>query len=280
MRLIDKGFQGVGLVATLSGLLILAFFIGDILRLGLPRLSWEFITGLPSRNPEKAGLYTALIGTIWIVLMAVIFAIPIGIAAGLYLEEYGKNNRFGRLLETNINNLAGIPSIIYGLLGLEIFVQTMRLGHSVLSAGLTLALLIQPIIIVATRQAARGVPKSLREASYALGATRWQTIRFMLLPASAGGILTGIILALSRAIGESAPLLAIGVMAYVPFAPSHPLDEYSALPVQIYNWISRPQKGFAVDAAAGIIILLLVSFALNGLAIYFRNKWQSSIKKN
>lgn len=273
----DQIFKYFGLVCTLSGLVLLAFFILDILIQGLPQLNWDFITGLPSRFPERAGILTSLMGTLWIIALTAFFAIPIGIAAGVYLEEYGKKNRFARFLEINITNLAGIPSIIYGLLGLEIFVQAMGLGHSVLSASLTLALLILPIIIVATRQAVRAVPNSMRQASYGIGATKWQTIRLIVLPASMGGILTGIILALSRAIGESAPLLAIGVMAYVPFAPSHPMDEFSALPVQIYNWISRPQHGFAVDAAAGIIILLIVTFLMNGLAIYYRNRWQKKI---
>jgi len=277
--LIDRAFYYVGLGATLFGLVLLAFFIGDILYWGLGRLNWDFVTGLPSRIPEKAGIYTALMGSLWIVVLSALIALPVGIAGGIYLEEYGAHNRWTRLLETNINNLAGIPSIIYGLLGLELFVHTMALGHSVLSASLTLGLLIQPIIITTTRQAIRGVPRSLREASLALGATRWQTTIRLVVPASLGGILTGVILALSRAIGESAPLLAIGVMAYVPFAPTTPMDEYSALPVQIYNWISRPQKGFEIAAAAGIILLLLVSFLLNGLAIYYRNRWQRQMRK-
>lgn len=274
----DKIFKYFGIFSTLLGLFILCTFILDILKDGLGRLSIDFFINLPSRKPELSGIYTALIGTLWIVFLTAIFAIPIGIAAGIYLEEYGKKSRFAGIIEININNLAGVPSIIYGLLGLEIFVHTLGFGQSVLSASLTLTLLILPIIIVTSREALKAVPNTLRMASTGMGATQWQTIRHVVLPASLGGIMTGIILALSRAIGETAPLIAIGVMAYIPFAPGSPFDEFSALPVQIYNWISRPQQGFIINAAAGIIVLLTISLIMNLIAIYFRNKWQKNIR--
>lgn len=277
-RIKDKIFQYFGIACTFFGLFMLAIFIGDVLQKGLSRIDWEFITKLPSRFPEKAGIFTALMGTCWILFLTAIIAIPIGVSAGLYLEEYGKRNRFAAILEINITNLAGIPSIIYGLLGLEVFVRVMGLGQSVLAGALTLSLLILPVIIVATRESVRAVPRSLREASFALGATKWQTIWTQVLPASIGGILTGVILALSRAVGEAAPLIVVGALAYVPFAPSTPLDEFSVLPIQIYNWVSRPQQGFVINSAAAIIILLMVTFAMNGIAIYFRNRWQKKIK--
>lgn len=273
-RLFDRAFRVVGLLATLLGLLLLAVFLLDILRTGLGRLDWQFLTNLPSRFPARAGIYTALLGTVWIMVLTALIAVPVGLAAGVYLEEYGRKSRWSALLEINITNLAGVPSVIYGLLGLNIFVRFLRMGSSVLAASCTLALLILPILIVATREAIRAVPKTLREASFALGATRWQTIWYQVLPASMGGILTGIILALSRAVGETAPLLVLGVLAYVPFAPKSPLDEFSALPVQIFNWISRPQQAFGLNAAAAIIVLLLITFGLNGLAIFLRNRWR------
>jgi len=277
-RLKDQLFKIWGIACTLIGLVLLAVFIGDILIDGLRRIDWSFITNLPSRKAEKSGIYTALMGSIWILLLTTIVAFPLGVAAGVYLEEYAKKNRFSALLEINISNLAGVPSIIYGLLGLEVFVRIMGLGASVLAGALTLSLLILPIIIVATREAIKAVPQSIRDASYALGASKWQTIRNQILPASGGGILTGVILALSRAVGETAPLIVVGALAYVPFAPSNPLDEFSVLPIQIFNWISRPQHGFIENAAAAIIILLLITFVMNGIAVYFRNKWQKKWK--
>lgn len=277
-RLLDKAFMYWGLFCTLLGVLLLVLFIGDILVDGLSRIDWDFITSLPSRKPEKAGIYTALMGSIWILFFTTLIAFPLGVAAGIYLEEYAKKGRLSNILEINIANLAGVPSIIYGLLGLEVFVRTMNLGNSILAGSLTLALLILPVIIVATRESIRAVPKTLREASYALGATKWQTIWNQILPASFGGILTGVILAISRAVGETAPLIVVGALAYVPFAPSGPMDEFSILPMQIFNWMSRPQHGFIVNAAAAILILLLVTFLMNGIAMYFRNRWQKKIK--
>ena len=277
-RVKDQIFKYWGIFCTAIGLVLLSVFIGDILIDGLRRIDWEFIISLPSRKPEKSGIYTALMGSIWILLMTTIIAFPMGVAAGIYLEEYSKKNKIAGLLEINISNLAGVPSIIYGLLGLEVFVRIMNLGASVLAGSLTLSLLILPIVIVATREAIKAVPASVKDASYALGASKWQTIWHQILPASSGGILTGVILALSRAVGETAPLIVVGALAYVPFAPESPMDEFSVLPIQIFNWISRPQHGFIENAAAAIIILLLITFIMNGIAVYFRNKWQQKWK--
>jgi phosphate transport system permease protein len=257
---------------------MLALFLGNIIIEGIGRIDWEFITSFPSRRAEKAGILPALAGTLWIMGLTAIIAIPLGISAGIYLEEYGRKNRLSRILEVNISNLAGVPSIIYGLLGLEIFGRIMGMGGSLLAGASTLSLLILPIIIVSTREAIKAVPSSIKEASFAMGASKWQTIWHQLLPASFGGIITGVILALSRAIGETAPLIVIGALAYVPFVPSGPSDEFSVLPIQIFNWIGRPQKGFAVNAASAIIILLIVTFVLNGFAMFLRNRWQRKVK--
>lgn len=278
LRLQDQIFKIWGIACTLLGIVLLVIFIGSVVIDGIGRIDWDFITNLPSRKAERAGIWTALMGSIWILVLTTIIALPIGIAAAIYLEEYAQKNRLSSILEINISNLAGVPSIIYGLLGLEVFVRVLEMGSSILAGSFTLALLILPIVIVSTREAIKAVPKSIRDASYALGASKWQTVSQQLLPASFGGILTGIILALSRAIGETAPLIVIGALAYVPFAPSSPMDEFSVLPIQIFNWISRPQAGFEVNAAAAIIILLLITFMMNGIAVYFRNKWQKKLK--
>lgn len=277
-RLKDQAFKIWGIACTFLGLILLIIFIGSILIDGLQRIDWDFITSLPSRKAERAGIYTALMGSVWILVFTTIIALPLGIAAAIYLEEYAKQSRLSSLLEVNISNLAGVPSIIYGLLGLEVFVRIMEMGASVLAGSFTLALLILPIVIVATRESLKAVPKSIRDASFALGASKWQTVSQQLLPASFGGILTGVILALSRAVGETAPLIVIGALAYVPFAPESPMDEFSVLPIQIFNWISRPKHGFEINAAAAIIVLLLITFILNGIAVYFRNRWQSKFK--
>ncbi len=274
---IDQAFRIFGIGCTLFGLLMLVIFIGNILIDGLDRIDWDFLTSLPSRKAERAGILTAWTGTAWILGLTALIAIPVGVAAGVYLEEYGRKNRIASIVEVNIANLAGVPSIIYGLLGLEIFGRLMQLGASLLAGALTLALLILPILIVATREALKAVPSSLREASYAMGATKWQTIYHQVLPAAAGGILTGIILSLSRAMGETAPLIVIGALAYVPFVPVSPMDEFTVLPMQIFNWVSRPQQEFLINGAAAIIILLLITFVMNGAAVYLRNKWQKKI---
>ncbi len=276
-RAIDLLFKYTGIFCTLSALVILAIFLINIVSEGLSRIDWQFISSLPSRKAERAGILTAWTGTVWILSLTAIISIPFGVSAGIYLEEYGRKNRLASIVEVNIANLAGVPSIIYGLLGLEIFVRILNFGGSLLAGSFTLALLILPIIIVATREALKAVPKTLREASYGIGATKWQTIWYQVLPAASGGILTGIILALSRAVGETAPLIVIGALAYVPFVPTNPMDEFTVMPMQIFNWISRPQHEFLVNGAAAIIILLLITFIMNGIAIYLRNKWQKKI---
>ena len=276
-KIIDQAFKVLGICSTLVGLVLLAYFLFDIVYDGIGRIDLDFLSDLPSRKAEKAGILPAWVGTSWILGLTAIVSIPIGIAAGVYFEEYAKKNRMNNFLEVNIANLAGVPSIIYGLLGLEIFVRMFNLGGSLITGAFTLALLILPIIIVATREAIKAVPKSLREAAYGLGATKWQTVWTQVLPASSGGIMTGTILALSRAIGETAPLIVIGALAYVPFIPSSPMDEFTVLPMQIFNWTTRPQHAFLVNAAAAIIVLLVITFAMNGVAIYLRNKWQKKV---
>ena len=277
-RIKDNAFKYFGIACTVFGLAMLAIFLGNIIIEGIARIDWAFITNFPSRNPDKAGILPALVGTLWIMGLTAVIAIPLGIAAGIYLEEYGKKSKLATLLEINISNLAGVPSIIYGLLGLEIFGRIMGMGGSLLAGASTLSLLILQIIIVSTREALKAVPSSIKEASFAMGASKWQTVWHQLLPASFGGVITGIILALSRAVGETAPLIVIGALAYVPFVPASPTDEFSVLPIQIFNWISRPQKGFAINAASAIIILLMVTFIMNGIAMYLRNRWQKKVK--
>ena len=277
-RLQDKMFRYRALACTLVALVVLALLLWDILSRGLGRLSWSFLDSLPSRHAEKAGILTALAGMISLLLFTVIVSLPVGIMAGIYLEEYGKRNWFAKFVEINISNLAGVPSIIYGILGLQVFVRMAGLGNSLLAGAFTLSLLIMPIIIVATREAVKAVPSSLKEASYGMGATKWQTIRRVVLPSALGGILTGIILAISRAVGETAPLLVIGALTYVPFIPEGPMDQFTTLPIQVFNWTTRPQAAFVVNAAAGIIILLLVTFLLNAIAIYIRNRWYKKIR--
>lgn len=274
----DNLFRYTALAFTMFALLVLAVLLIDIISNGIGRINWSFFTNLPSRHPEKSGIYTALAGMLTLLFLTIIFSLPIGILAGVYLQEYARKNRFAKILEINIANLAGVPSIIYGILGLQLFVRTAGLGNSLIAGALTLALLILPIIIVSTREAIRAVPDSLREASYGMGATKWQTTSRVVIPSALGGILTGIILSISRAVGETAPLLVIGALVYVPFIPEGPNDQFTTLPIQIFNWISRPQKGFVIDAAAGIIVLLLITFLLNGVAIYIRNKWNKKVR--
>jgi len=276
-RIKDLIFQYVGIICTFLGLIVLSILLFNIVKEGFLRIDWDFLTSLPSRKADKAGIFTAWIGSIWILVFTFLVSVPLGVSAGIYLEEYNSNSKLSSLLELNISNLAGVPSVIYGLLGLEIFVRGFSLGSSVLAGSFTLGLLILPIIIVATREALKAVPQSLRAASFALGATKWQTISYQVLPASFGGILTGVILAISRAVGETAPLIVVGALAYVPFTPQNPMDEFTVLPIQIFNWVSRPQAEFSVNAAAAIIILLLITFVMNGIAVYFRNRWQKKI---
>ena len=277
-KLTDKVFKYTALTFTLFALAILVILLVDIFSKGLARINWDFFRSLPSRNANRSGIMTAMAGMLSLLFFTIIIALPIGILAGVYLQEYGKKNRFASFIEINIANLAGVPSVIYGILGLTLFVRILNMGNSLIAGALTLALLIMPIIIVATREAIKAVPNSLREASYGMGATKWQTTSKVVIPSALGGILTGIILAISRAIGETAPLLVIGALVYVPFIPEGPNDQFTTLPIQIFNWTSRPQADFIINAAAGIIALLLITFLLNGIAIYIRNKWYKKIK--
>lgn len=277
-KITDKVFKYFALAFTVFALLILAVLLIDIFSRGFARINWGFFRNLPSRHAERAGIMTALAGMFSLLFITIIIALPIGILAGVYLQEYGKRNRFAQFIEINIANLAGVPSVIYGILGLTLFVRILRLGNTLIAGAFTLSLLILPVIIVATREAIKAVPDSLREGSYGMGATKWQTTSKVVLPSALGGILTGIILSISRAIGETAPLLVIGTLVYVPFIPEGPNDQFTTLPIQIFNWTSRPQSGFIVNAAAGIIILLLITFLLNGIAIYIRNRWYKKMR--
>jgi len=260
------------------GVLLLFLLLWDVFTRGLPWLSWDFLTSFPSRFPERAGIRSALFGSIWLILLTAAFAVPIGVGAAIYLEEYAPKNRLTKIIEINISNLAGVPSIVYGILGLTLFVRTLLLGRSLLAGALTMALLILPIIIISSQEALRAVPKSIREASYALGATRWQTIRHQVLPAARPWILTGNILALSRALGETAPLIMVGALSFVAFVPRTPLDPFTALPIQIFSWVGRPQEEFASLAAAGIIVLMAFLLTMNATAIILRNRYQRRLE--
>ena len=273
-RLSDLALHGLGLGATLLGLLVLAILLADIFRDGLGRLSWDFLTGFPSRRAENAGIYAALTGTVWVIALTIVLAVPIGVGAAVYLEEYGDRGWWARLIEINIANLAGVPSVIYGLLGLGLFVRTLGFGRSVLAGAATLALLVLPVVILSSREALRAVSPSLREASYALGATQWQTVWHQVLPVALPGMLTGMILALSRAIGETAPLITMGALTYVPFAPDGIWSPFTVLPIQVFNWVSRPQEAFLENAAAGMIVLLVLLVAMNGFAAWLRDRYQ------
>lgn len=277
-RLVDQSFKYFGIACTFLGLVLLAIFMVNIITEGAQRINWQFLSSLPSRLPARAGILTAWTGSLWIFTLTGLIAIPLGISASIWLEEYGKKNPLAQFLEINISNLAGVPSIIYGILGLQIFGRMMNLENSLLAGSFTLALLILPIIIVATREAIRAVPGTIREASYALGASKWQTIWNQVLPASFSSILTGIILALARAVGETAPLIVIGALAYVPFVAQSPMDEFTVLPIQIFNWVSRPQAGFLINAAAGSLVLLCFVFFMNGVAILLRRRAQRNLK--
>ena len=273
----DRVFAVLVFAATMVGLVVLAVLLMDIARDGVTRLSWDFITSFPSVSPENSGIYPALLGSLWLLGLTALFSVPLGVGAAIYLEEYASDTWLTRLIEVNISNLAGVPSIIYGLLGLGIFVNLLGPvtgGQSLISGALTLSLLILPIIIIATREALRTISDSVREGGYALGATRWEVIRSHLLPMALPGALTGTILALSRAIGETAPLIVVGAATYLTFTPSGPQSAYSALPIQIYSWVSQPQPAFQVNAAAGIVILMLVLLLTNSVAIYLRNRYQ------
>jgi phosphate transport system permease protein len=284
-------FWVIGFLSTLVGLVLLLVLMIDLFMDGAPRLSYKFLTSFPSRFPEEAGILSAWVGSFLVLLVTAGAAIPLGVAAGIYLEEYARKTWLTDIIEINIANLAGVPSIVYGLLALGLFVYFLKFGESILTAGLTLALLILPMVIMATREAIRAIPGSIREASYALGATKWQTVQWHIIPYSTGGILTGVIIGLSRAIGETAPIITVGALTFIAFLPSSPftselpfisfkwlLDPFTVMPIQMFNWVSRPQQAFQVNAAAAGIILMGMTLLMNGLAIYIRYKFRKKIK--
>ena len=273
-RLVARVCHALLALATWTGVALLLILLVAVTQQGIQWLSPQFFTHFPSRFPEQAGIKSALWGTVWLVGLTTLISVPIGVGAAIYLEEYARPGRLNSLIEINIANLAGVPSIVYGLLGLAFFVRWLALERSVLAGAFTMTLLILPVIVIAAREALRAVPSSLRQAAYALGATRWQTIYHHVLPAALPGALTGVILALSRAIGETAPLIMIGALTYVPFTPRGPMDAFTALPIQIFNWASRPQKEFLGLAAAGIIVLLVVLLTMNAAAILIRHRFQ------
>ncbi|HUF50044.1 MAG TPA: phosphate ABC transporter permease PstA [Longimicrobiales bacterium] len=266
-------FHGICLLATLVGVVVLVVLLIDILRDGLGSLSWDFLNGYPSRRAATSGLKPALFGSIWTMALTAVIAFPLGVGTAIWLEEFARESRFKAIVETNIANLAGVPSIVYGILGLAVFVRFLALGRSVLAGALTLALLILPVIIIASQEAIRAVPSTIRLGAYALGATRWEAIRFHVLPLAFPGILTGTILALSRAVGEAAPLLVIGALAFLRFVPDGPLDQFTVIPIQIFNWVSKPQAAFQNVAAAAGIVLLVMLLTMNAAAIVLRNRY-------
>ncbi|NNE44583.1 MAG: phosphate ABC transporter permease PstA [Gemmatimonadetes bacterium] len=265
-------FRAVCGLMTSLGIILLFVLLWRIGREGAAWVDWQFITSFPSRHPEKAGILSGLVGTLWMALMTAGISVPVGVGAAIYLEEFATRNRFTRFMEVNIANLAGVPSIIYGMLGLTVFVRALGLNRSLLAGALTMSLLVLPVIIVASREAIRQVPSAFRHAAFALGASRWETVRHHVLPAAVPGILTGVILSLSRAIGETAPLVVIGAFAYVAFVPEGPMDDFTVLPIQIFNWAGRPQEEFHSLAAAGILVLLAVLLLLNATAVFIRHR--------
>ena len=292
---ISKYWNGVfwiiGFLSTLVGLVLLLVLMIDLFIDGAPRLSYKFFSSFPSRFPEEAGILSAWVGSFLVLLVTAGAAIPLGVAAGIYLEEYARKNWVTDIIEINIANLAGVPSIVYGLLALGLFVYLLKFGETILTAGLTLALLILPMVIMATREAIRAIPGSIREASYALGATKWQTVQWHIIPYSMGGILTGIIIGLSRAIGETAPIITVGALTFIAFLPAPPvtsefpfisfkwlMDPFTVMPIQMFNWVSRPQKAFQMNAAAAGIVLMGMTLLMNGVAIYIRYKFRKKIK--
>ena len=270
----DLIFQAISLLTLVVALTGLGALVWTVVADGAPHLSWHFITNIASRHAEQAGVYHALMGSIWVITLTGLLALPVGVAAAIYLEEYGSRSAVSRFIELNIANLAAVPSIIYGLLGLGLFVRLMGMGQSVMAGAATLALLALPVVILSTREALRTVPNSIREGSYALGATKWRTIWNQVLPMSLPGVLTGLILALSRAIGETAPLITIGALTYIPFAPDTVWSKFTVLPIQIFNWVSRPQADFKVNAAAGILVLLVLLLSMNAIAVIVRDRYQ------
>ncbi|MDT9024877.1 MULTISPECIES: phosphate ABC transporter permease PstA [Rossellomorea] len=272
--MVNSVFKGLFFLATLFGLVVLSVLLYRVFTQGIGYLDLQFLQNVGSRFPEKAGIYAAFMGTIWLMFVVVIVSFILAVGTAIYLEEYAKQNKINKFIKVNISNLAGVPSVVFGLLGLTIFARAFALGQSVLAAGLTMSLLILPVIIVAAQEAIRSVPRELRDASYGMGATKWQTITRVVLPAAIPGILTGSILAFSRAIGETAPLVVIGVPTILLFTPGSILDTFTALPMQIYDWTKRPQADFHDVAAAGIIILLGLLLLMNSIAVLIRNKFQ------
>jgi phosphate transport system permease protein len=277
----ERLFELLSLAATFVGVVVLGALVFDVMGDGLGRIDWQFLTSFPSRKPENAGIYSALVGSIWLLVLTAMVAFPIGVATAVYLEEYAEPGPLEQAIEINIANLAGVPSIIYGLLGLELFVRIFHPltgGRSILAGALTMALLVMPIVIIAAREALKAVPGSLRQGGYALGATRWQVVWTLVLPSALPGILTGTILALARAVGETAPLITMGALTYVAFVPQLGLEglqsPFTVLPIQIFNWVSRPQAGFHTNAAAGIVVLLVLMLLMNLAAIVLRNRYQ------
>ena len=290
-KLWDVIFAGVGLLAMMIAILTLVALFLDLAIDGAPRLSADFFLSFPSRHPEEAGILSAWVGSTLVMLVTALVAVPLGVAAGVYLEEYAPKNWMTAIIEINVTNLAGVPSIVYGLLALGLFVYQFGLGQSILAAGLTLALLILPVVIVATREAIRTIPKNIREAAYALGATKWQTVSDHVLPYSTAGILTGVIIGLSRAIGETAPIITIGALTFIAFLPHSPFtdsfpfvsfawlkDPFTVMPIQMFNWVSRPEEAFQFNAAAAGLVLLAMTLAMNALAIYLRYRLRKNIK--
>ncbi len=273
-----RWFMRLCALVTWAGVLLLAILLVRISSDGFSWIDWQFLDSFNSRFPERAGIKAALRGTLYLIVMVAAISVPIGISAALYLEEFAGQGRIAKIIEVNIANLSGVPSIVYGILGLAIFVRFFAFERSLVSGALTMSLLVLPTIIIASREAIKTVPMSIRYAALSLGATRWQTTWSHVLPASFPGIMTGVILALSRAIGETAPLIMIGALTFVPFLPQSPWDEFTALPIQIYNWVDRPQQEFHELAAAGIIVLLIVLLLMNATAIYIRSKTEQRLK--
>jgi phosphate transport system permease protein len=275
----SRAFAVLCLGATALSVLVLALLLLEILWQGLPWLSTRLLTSFPSVHPESAGIAPALVSSLWLISLTALFAVPIGVGAAVYLEEYAQTSWWRRLVQLNIANLAGVPSIVYGILGLGLFVRALALERSILAGALTLTLVVLPIVILAAQEALRAVPGSIRQASYALGATRWQTVWHQVLPAATPGIMTGVILAISRAMGEAAPLVAMGAAAtFITFVPLSPADDFSALPVQIYDWSSRPDPVYQHVAAAAIVVLLTVLILLNATAVYVRYRYGKRIR--
>jgi len=287
----DVVFAVIGVVCLMIGVLTIAALLADMAVKGAPRLSYEFFTSFPSRHAERAGILSAWVGSALVMVVTAAAAVPVGVAAGVYLEEYAPRNWMTTVIEVNITNLAGVPSIVYGLLALGVFVYQFGLGQSILSAGLTLALLILPVVIVATREAIRAIPAAIREGSYALGATRWQTVRHHVVPYATPGILTGVIIGMARAIGETAPVITIGALTFIAFLPVReeaPLASllslewlmapFTVMPIQIFNWTSRPEAAFQANAAAAGFVLVLMTLAMNGIALWLRYRMRRAIK--